>query len=182
MAELGETNDPRQLVPGNPAAIGATAKRLRSRADALEQAGVGLKRIDTVDGWSGPAGDAFRAKFQGQPGGWLQAAASFFTSADALDNYATTLAWAQRQATQAIAQWNAAQSASQQALTRYRQYRQQGGTDPFQDPGDAGRRLTLVTSPVSDPTRLAKIRDRARASAQLTESDQHCPDLNTDSW
>jgi hypothetical protein len=139
MAELGETNDPRQLVPGNPAAIGATAKRLRSRADALEQAGVGLKRIDTVDGWSGPAGDAFRVKFQGQPGGWLQAAASFFTSADALDNYATTLAWAQRQATQAIAQWNAAESASQQALTRYRQYRQQCGTDPFQDPGDAGR-------------------------------------------
>jgi hypothetical protein len=139
MAELGETNDPRRLVPGNPAAIGATAKSLRSKADALEQAGVGLKRIDTVDGWSGPAGDAFRAKFQGQPGGWLQAAASFYTSADALDNYATTLAWAQRQAAQAISQWNAAQSATQQAQTRYQQYQQQGGTEPFQDPGEPGR-------------------------------------------
>ncbi len=98
MAELGETNDPRQLVPGNPAAVGAAAKALRSKADSLEQAGVGLKRIDTVDGWSGPAGDAFRAKFQGQPGSWLQAADSFYTAANALDNYATTLTWAQGQA------------------------------------------------------------------------------------
>lgn len=139
MAELGETNDPRQLVLGNPAAISVAAKALRSKADALEQAGVGLKRIDTVDGWSGPAGDAFRAKFQGQPGSWLQAAESFYTSADALDNYATTLAWAQGQAAQAISQWNAAQNATQQAQTRYQQYQQQGGTEPFRDSGDAGR-------------------------------------------
>ena len=147
MAELGETNDPRRLVPGNPAALGATAKRLRSKADALEQAGVGLKRIDTVDGWSGPAGDAFRAKFRGQPDGWLQAAASFYTSANALENYATTLTWAQGQAAQAISQWDAAQRVSEQARTRYQQYQQQGGTDPFQDPGDAGRASASASLP-----------------------------------
>jgi hypothetical protein len=139
MAELGETNDPRRLVPGTPAAISATAKALRSKADALEQAGVGLTRIGTMDGWSGPAGDAFRAKFQGQPGSWLQGADSFYTSADALDNYATTLAWAQGQAAQAISQWTAALDATEQAQTQYQQYQQRGGTEPLQDPGDAGR-------------------------------------------
>jgi len=139
MAELGETNDPKQLVPGDPAALTAAAKALRTRADALEKAGVGLKRIDTTDGWSGPAGDAFRAKFRGLPGDWLQAADSFATSANALDNYSTTLTWAQRQAAQAISQWNAAQSTTRQAQEQYRLYQQQGGAEPFEDPGDAGR-------------------------------------------
>lgn len=139
MAELGETNDPRQLVPGDPATVRATATALRNRADALEQAGIGLRRIDTIDGWSGSAGDAFRAKFQGQPGEWLQAGDSFYKAADALDNYSTTLTWAQAQAAQAISQWNAAQSATRQAQAQYLQYKQQGGNGPFQDPGEAAR-------------------------------------------
>jgi Putative T7SS secretion signal domain len=139
MAELGETNDPTRLVPGDPAAVSATVKALRTRADALEEAGVGLKRINTVDGWSGPAGDAFRAKFQGQPGSWLQAADSFYKAAGALESYSTTLTWAQSEAARAISQWNAAQGATQQAQAQYQHYQQQGGTDPFQDPGEAGR-------------------------------------------
>jgi uncharacterized protein YukE len=139
MAELGEVNDPRLLVPGNPAAVSATAKALRTRADALEQAGAGLKRIGTADGWSGQAGEAFRAKFQGQPGGWLQAADSFYRAADALDNYSTTLTWAQGQAAQAISRWDVAQSATQTAQSQYQRYQQQGGTEPFQDPGEVGR-------------------------------------------
>src|SRR5512138_3364666 len=72
-AELGETSDPRRLVPGDPAAVAGTATALRARAAALAEAGAGLERIGTVDGWSGPAGDAFRAKFRGQPGNWRQA-------------------------------------------------------------------------------------------------------------
>jgi hypothetical protein len=139
MAELGQTDDPRQLVPGNAAAIGATAQALRTRAGALERAGVGLSRIDTTDGWSGPAGDAFRAKFQGQPGSWLQAGDCFLDAADALDSYSSTVTWAQGQAAEAVSQWSAAQNATKQAQATYVRYQQQGGTDPFQDPGDAGR-------------------------------------------
>ena len=139
MAELGDTSDPSELIPGNPAVVKATATALRSRADALEQAGVGLKKIGTVDGWAGPAGDAFRAKFHGQPGSWLQAADSFFTTADALENYSTTLTWAQDEAARAISQWNAAEAVTRQAQAEYRRYQQQGGMDPFRDPGEAGR-------------------------------------------
>jgi hypothetical protein len=139
MAELGETADPNQLVPGNAANITATAQALRTRAGELEQAGVGLSRIDTTDGWSGPAGDAFRSKFHGQPSSWLTAGDSFLDAATALDTYASTLTWAQGQAQQAIDAWNTAQTATKNAQAQYQTYQQQGGTQPFQDPGEIGR-------------------------------------------
>jgi hypothetical protein len=139
MAELGETNDPRQLVPGNPAALATTVQSMRTWANELERAGVGLSRIDTTDGWSGPAGDAFREKFQGQPGGWLRAGDSFLDAADALESYANTLTWAQDQASQAITQWNTAQNTTAQAKDAYARYQERGGTEPFQDPGESGR-------------------------------------------
>jgi hypothetical protein len=140
MTDLGETNDPRQLVPGDAGAVAATAEALRARGDALHQAGAGLQRIDTTDGWTGPAGDAFRAKFHGQPGKWLEAGDCFHQAAEALYGYTKTLTWAQEQAADAITQWNAAQSTSRQAARQHQLNEQQAGhLLPFQDPGDAGR-------------------------------------------
>lgn len=171
MAELGETDDPAQLVPGNPGTITATARALRTRAGELEQAGTGLSRIDTTEGWSGPAGDAFRAKFHGQPGGWLTAGDCFLDAAAALDAYSSTLTLAQQQAQQAITEWNAAQTATGQAQTEYQTYREQGGTQPFQDPGQSGRdtaektldnaRFNLETAGNTAATTVGAARDRA---------------------
>ncbi len=139
MAELGETNDPQALICGDPSAVGASAQALRARGDALLQAGTGLRRIDTAAGWSGAAAEAFRAKFAGQPGRWLDAGDCFHTAAAALDSYSTTLNCGQQQATEAIAQWNTGQDATRRAQAQYDQYQQTGGTDPFADPGEAGR-------------------------------------------
>jgi hypothetical protein len=139
MAELGQTDDPKQLVPGDDGALTGIAASLRSRGDELAPAGKGLQRIDTSDGWSGPAADAFREKFHGQPGQWIEAGDSFHSAATAVETYARTLTWAQVQADEAIGQWNASQAATADAQTRYQQYRQAGGIDPFQDPGSAGR-------------------------------------------
>ena len=171
MAELGETDDPKQLVAGNAANITATALALRTRAGELEQAGTGLSRIDTTEGWSGPAGDAFRAKFHGQPRSWLTAGDSFVDAAAALDTYASTLTWAQGQAQQAINDWNAAQAATKQAQTQYQTYQQQGGTQPFQDPGESGRaaakktldnaRTNLANAGDTAATKVGTARDRA---------------------
>jgi len=141
MAELGETDDPHALVPGDAASITATAQQLRTRGDTLHEAGSGLQRIDTSDGWSGEAADTFRAKFQGQPGKWLEAGDCFHSAADALTNYSTTLTWAQQEAARAVAQWNAGQDATRQATAQHQQAEQQAGTSlPFQDPGEAGRK------------------------------------------
>ncbi|GIF24274.1 hypothetical protein BJ973_007754 [Actinoplanes tereljensis] len=140
MAELGETEDPRALVPGDATSIAGTAQLLRTRGDSLQAAGTGLNRIDTVDGWSGAAADAFRAKFQGQPGKWLEAGDCFHSAADALTTYSTTLTWAQQEAARAITQWNAGQDATRQAGAQHQQAELQAGRAlPFDDPGEAGR-------------------------------------------
>jgi hypothetical protein len=139
VAELGETEDPKALVPGNAAAVGGTARALRARGGELTLAGKGLQRIDTADGWSGDAADAFRAKFHGQPGKWLEAGDCFTEAAAALENYVYTLTWAQSEAAAAVKDWNAAQTATANARDAYTKYQQAGGTDPFTDPGEPAR-------------------------------------------
>jgi exonuclease VII small subunit len=140
MAELGETNDPRQLIAGDADSVTATAQALRTRGEELHEAGAGLQPIDTAEGWSGAAGDAFRAKFRGQPGGWLEAGDCFDAAADALDTYVTTLTWAQARAADAIRQWNAAEATSRRAMTQHQQAEKLAvAALPFEDPGEVGR-------------------------------------------
>ena len=56
-AELGGTNDPKELVPGDVGAIVGTMYAMRSYGDTLREAGTGLSRVDTQEGWSGAAAD-----------------------------------------------------------------------------------------------------------------------------
>jgi hypothetical protein len=106
VTRLGETDDPLALIPGNPASIARVAGQMYGYSTVLAEAGDGLKRIDTTDGWKGAAGDAFRQRFHGEPERWLTAAACFRDAAGALDRYIPTLAWAQQQADVAIQLWN----------------------------------------------------------------------------
>jgi hypothetical protein len=103
---LGETDDPLALIPGDPASIAAVAGKMYGYAAVLTEAGNGLKSIDTTNGWTGAAGDAFRKRFQGEPERWLVAGACFRDAAEALDRYIPTLAWAQQQAATAIGLWS----------------------------------------------------------------------------
>jgi hypothetical protein len=144
--DLGQTSDPAELIPGDAGSITRTVQALRTRGDALHQAGAGLRRIDTSDGWSGAAAEAFRARFRGQPGRWLEAGDSFHAAADALVAYSGTLSWAQQQAATAIAQWNAGQNATGQATSDHElAERQAGHALPFDDPGEADRRTARAT-------------------------------------
>ncbi|HEX7660545.1 MAG TPA: hypothetical protein VF444_13810 [Pseudonocardiaceae bacterium] len=125
MAELGETNDPNALVPGDPNSIYHTVSALRTYGDLLTIAGKGLERVDTSDGWSGQAADAFRNVFDGQPNKWLHAGDAFHDAAKALDDYAPTLSWAQQQASVAIGQWNSGEANHQQAQSTLSRAREQ---------------------------------------------------------
>ncbi|MFC5137000.1 WXG100 family type VII secretion target [Actinomycetospora rhizophila] len=102
MAELGEIADPLLLVPGDAEAARAIARSMVAFAGDLTQAGDGLARISTPDGWSGEAADAFRERFALQPPAWQDAGAAFTTASRALDIYAETLDWAQRRAVEAV--------------------------------------------------------------------------------
>ncbi|MGH3437865.1 MAG: putative T7SS-secreted protein, partial [Sciscionella sp.] len=61
----------------------------------MHEAGAGLQRIDTTEGWTGKAGDQFRDVFCGQPAKWLEAGDSFHAASKAVDSYSSTLTWAQ---------------------------------------------------------------------------------------
>jgi hypothetical protein len=97
MAELGETQDPRAVVPGDPGAIAENAAVLRARARAAGEAGDGLRAIDT-GAWSGPAADAMQG------------------GAGALDDFVAALRWAQSQASEAIRLWNQGDSDQAQSV------------------------------------------------------------------
>lgn len=138
--ELGETSDPKDLVPGDPDAIASAAAWLKSYGDTLHSTGEGLKRIDTTEGWSGKAGDAFRDAFEGEPQKWLEAGDCFHAAATALTTYQATLVWAQGQASDAIRQWNEGQAASAKAKSDHETAEKNAGHElPFTDPGDSTR-------------------------------------------
>ena len=167
MTELGETNDPTALVPGDAGALEDTVQVLNSYGDMLTDAGTGLARIDTSDGWSGTAADGFHKAFHGQPGKWTEAGGCFHDAATALQTYISTLTWAQGQAADSIREWNDGQAATQQAQAQHAQAAQQAQaqaaasgvpapTIPFTDPGEAKRQAAQ------------QMLDRARK--QLTEA------------
>lgn len=155
MAQLGETSDPRELVPGSPDSLTTTAQSLLAYGDVLIEAGEGLAKIDTVDGWQGPAGDAFRDRFHGQPARWTEAGNEFHVAANALYDYLHTLRAAQQRAAEAISQYARGETATTTAKNAHdRQVgeaRAKGDTTeiPFTDPGEADRaaaRATLDTA------------------------------------
>ncbi|GGI76798.1 hypothetical protein GCM10011581_12390 [Saccharopolyspora subtropica] len=146
--ELGTTNDPKALVPGDPDAVRATSAAMISYGDALHEAGDGLKRINTAEGWDGQAADQFRDAFDGEPTRWLEAGDAFHHAAGALDHYSGTLTWAQNEAASAIRLWNEGEAATRAAQVEHAravdQAQQQAPpgapvTLPFHDPGEAKR-------------------------------------------
>lgn len=155
MAELGQTNDPKALVPGDVGTVADTMWQLRTYGDELHEAGDGLSAIDTTGGWSGAAADAFHKVFHGQPGKWTEAGDCFHDAANALDQYDNTLQWAQQKASDAVQLWNEGQAATTQAKTAHAQavaHAQQENEAaaaagepttpvniPFVDPGEAKR-------------------------------------------
>jgi hypothetical protein len=139
-AELGTTDDPTALVPADASALGGVVWWLRYYGDTLRGAGDGLGRIDTTDGWRGPAADAFRSVFTNQPGRWVDAGDAFHSAATGFDRYTAALTTAQQQAAQAIQWWNRGRAQTDEAQARYdQQVRDSPVPIPFEDPGQAQR-------------------------------------------
>ncbi|MFE9444813.1 putative T7SS-secreted protein [Streptomyces sp. NPDC006602] len=158
--QLGESEDPRELIHGSAGALEERARHLRKFAGAFESVGQGMRSLD-AGSWQGKAADAFRAKFDVQPKQWLTAADACESAAQALEAYADTVRWAQQQAQTAIDTYRSAQETSRKAadahnakVTAYNQAAERynatalAGQDPgpkptepgsFTDPGTAGR-------------------------------------------
>ncbi|WP_154814868.1 putative T7SS-secreted protein [Actinophytocola xinjiangensis] len=147
MAELGETTDPKALVPGTPSALRDTARSLGEYGDLLIQVGEGLRTIDD-GGWQGPAGDAFRAAFGGEPSRWITCGECFRDARNAVEAHAETLEWAQGEAAVAIDLWEQGEQATANARAAHDQARDKAQREasaageppppdkPFTDPGE----------------------------------------------
>lgn len=154
MAELGQTIDPKALIPGDPPAVFENARVLGARANSAGAVGDALKRIDTGS-WQGKASDKFHEDHQTEVPRWLQAGDSLDSAAQMLNGFATTLSWAQGQAVEAIARWQQGDAATQQARAAHDRAVSDAQTQtqanahrgdptvvqppPFTDPGEAQR-------------------------------------------
>lgn len=118
--QLGETDDPKELVHGDPAGIRLSAGHLRHFYGAFESTGSGLLRLDH-DHWQGDAADAFRAKFTPHAKQWLTAADACQKAADALEAYAHAVEWAQGQAEQCLDKYTRAREDYERAEAAYNQ-------------------------------------------------------------
>ncbi|WP_020661158.1 WXG100 family type VII secretion target [Amycolatopsis benzoatilytica] len=154
MGELGETSDPKALVPGDPPAVFENVRVMKARANTVTSVGDALKRIDTGS-WTGQASDKFHEDHQTEVPRWLQGSDSLQNGAQALEDFANTLQWAQSQAAEAVAKWQQGDGATAQAKAAHdravadaeaktREHQQKGDPTvvqppPFADPGEAQR-------------------------------------------
>jgi uncharacterized protein YukE len=162
--ELGQTNDPTDLVHGDVAALHSTVTSLRSFASAFGETASGLGAVDTAH-WEGSAGEAFRAKFAQHPKQWSDAHEACGDAGEALSSYADTVAWAQGQAAQAIDMYNRGQQATAQAKTRY-----QSDVDSYNQAAQAyNTALSAGQNPGAMPTQPAAFTDPGVADRQQAQ-------------
>ncbi|MBD0745613.1 putative T7SS-secreted protein [Streptomyces sp. CBMA152] len=148
--QLGQTEDPKELIHGSPSKICESVKHLNAFEAAFERVGQGMKGLDSWH-WQGEAADAFRRKFSMHPAKWLYAAEACAGAAKALESYASTVAWAQGKAHEAASLFKQGKDSSETARDDCNEKagaynaKVKAGQDPgpppapFSDPGKAQR-------------------------------------------
>ena len=147
-AELGQTSDPKELVPGAPETIEQNAEALGRFGERAGTVGDDLGKID-IASWSGEAYNTFIGRLGQEPPKWHDASDALGTAKSHLTGHAETLRWAQSQAREAIAMWDSGEAATKQAKDEHDQATTAaaaaaagggGGTtpplQPFNDPGE----------------------------------------------
>ncbi|MFD5944501.1 putative T7SS-secreted protein [Streptomyces collinus] len=117
--DLGQTEDKTKLIHGSPSKINATAAKLRSFQTAFDDAGDGLKGLDSSR-LKGETAEALRTAVSTQPPKWYAAADACAKALGALDAFAGTITWAQGQAQTAIDKWKEGVKASEDAAEAHR--------------------------------------------------------------
>jgi hypothetical protein len=146
MAELGQTSDPKELIPGAPETIENDADALGRFGERAGTVGNDLGQVD-VASWSGAAYDRFFGRLAQEPPKWRNAGDALTNAKSQLTGHADTLRWAQSQAREAIAKWESGEAATNQAKAEHEQATAAAGSaEPvggpvvplpgFDDPGE----------------------------------------------
>lgn len=176
---LGESEDPKELIHGNPSKLRETAGHLRNFAQSFGAVASGMQKLDSSD-FKGEAADTFREKFATHQVKWRQAAEACGEASSALENFAHTVEWAQAQAREAVAKYREGKAASQahrQKVQTYNDAVDAGKKDPGpkpseQDPGDAAKHAAeqILTAARRQRDHLA-----AEAAGRVELAFQHAP-------
>lgn len=144
--QLGQTDEADELIHGKPERIQSSVQHLRDFSVAFDKVGSGMRKVDSSR-WRGEGGNTFREKFGVHPSKWLRAADACETAAGALESYALTVTWAQRQAQEAVQLYKEGRRASERAVEDHNKQvdaynaKIRAGQDPgaapapFRDPG-----------------------------------------------
>ncbi|QGK68896.1 hypothetical protein GIY23_04485 [Allosaccharopolyspora coralli] len=145
MAELGETTNPKELVPGQPAHVDDAAEMLGKQGEKFDIVARDLRKVD-VGGWQGQASTSFQEMFSLEPPKWIKACEALETVSGVLTEHAETLRWAQAQAAQAVEIWERGEAATERATAEHNAAVANANTQntpttvgPFTDPGEAMR-------------------------------------------
>ncbi|MFJ9851357.1 putative T7SS-secreted protein [Streptomyces sp. NPDC101150] len=115
--ELGETKDPKGLIPGNVEDIEGVARALKKQSGKFETVAQGLGAV-RISGWNGAAGDRFWEKLSGEKKNWLYASDALSDAAAAVSGYATALSAAQGHARDAIELWDDGDESQAQVILK----------------------------------------------------------------
>ncbi|MFG2284554.1 putative T7SS-secreted protein [Streptomyces sp. NPDC048595] len=118
--QLGESEDPKELIHGDVAKINETVSHLKDFSAAFDRVAEGMRKIGSHQHWSGKAADAFREKFDMHPKQWMHAADACDDAYKALKSYAETVSWAQGKAADAIDKYRDATEATRRSLDAYK--------------------------------------------------------------
>ncbi|MCP2247050.1 putative T7SS-secreted protein [Lentzea aerocolonigenes] len=117
-SELGDTDDPKELVPGDIATLEETANGLRKLSTACQEAYAGVSKLD-VGHWMGQAAEKFGGYFAAETPKWRDAAEAFGPAVDALTTYKGAVERAQREAAEAIRLYNESKAETRAAEKEY---------------------------------------------------------------
>ncbi|MGW8884695.1 putative T7SS-secreted protein [Streptomyces sp. NPDC055749] len=180
--QLGQTRQANELIHGSTVKINASVQNLRDFGDAFDLVGRGMKSLDSSR-WRGVAAEAFRDKFSTLPTDWVRASEAFGAAATALEMYASTVAWAQGKAQDAIEAFHDGEKASQSAATAYNKqvdaYKDAyGGANPLPRPDtfvDPGTALRERAQEILDEARRQRNDAAATANKAVTAALAHAP-------
>ncbi|MGW6949483.1 putative T7SS-secreted protein [Streptomyces xanthophaeus] len=180
--QLGQSEEPNELIHGNPGKIGESVKNLRDFQTAFDLVGAGMKKLDSEQ-WKGEAANSFRENIQTLPTDWLHAADAFENAAQALETYATAVTTAQGKAREAIDLYKEGQQDRQKAADAYNKkvdaYNDaRNGDSPLPHPGefsDPGESKRQRAQEILKAARSARKEAADTAKSAVTAAMAHAP-------
>ncbi|WP_299056092.1 putative T7SS-secreted protein [uncultured Nocardioides sp.] len=116
--ELGETENPKEIVPGEPGQVRTAGTTFTDEGDRMVRIGGTLSGL-RAPAWEGGAADAFNGAFPDSVKPWTEVGEDARAAGKALGDHAGVLTSAQSKAQEAIEKYKAGKEAQERALAEH---------------------------------------------------------------